>query len=95
MRVLIFLLTAGAALMALQPPAFADCTCRANGHIYNHGQVVCLKLPDGEQLARCDMELNNSAWKKVRDGCPMSALAPLPMSTPNDMRNASEVEKAG
>lgn len=95
MRGLIFLLTAGAALTVLQSPAFADCKCRANGHLYNHGQVVCLKLPDGEQLARCGMELNNSAWKKVRDGCPVSALAPLPMSTPNVGRDMGETRQSG
>lgn len=83
MRVVSLWFIVGAASLAAQAPAFADCKCRANGHIYNHGQIVCLKLPDGEQLARCDMELNNSAWKKVRDGCPVSAIdTSQPMSVP-------------
>ncbi|MFU0503749.1 hypothetical protein [Pseudaminobacter sp. NGMCC 1.201702] len=52
--------------------AVADCQCLANGRKYHHGEVACLKLPTGDQLARCDMVLNNSAWKKVSDGCPQA-----------------------
>ena len=52
--------------------AIADCQCLANGRKYHHGEIACLKLPTGDQLARCDMVLNNSAWKKVADGCPQA-----------------------
>lgn len=69
-------LIALAALAASHVPARADCECRANGRQFQQGQLVCLKLPDGAQLARCGMELNNSSWKKVQDGCP-SAAAPV------------------
>lgn len=62
-----------AALAASQVPAAADCQCRANGRQFQQGQLACLKLPDGTQLARCGMELNNSSWKKVQDGCPSAA----------------------
>ena len=74
------LLTA-ALLLAAPGSAWADCKCLANGRIYQHGDLVCLKLPQGDQLARCDMVLNNSAWKKVSDSCPeASAGAVLAMS---------------
>ncbi len=63
-------LLAAALLLGGQPVALADCECRANGRLYRHGELACLRLPTGDQLARCDMVLNNSAWKKVRDGCP-------------------------
>jgi hypothetical protein len=63
-------------LAALAPaPAAADCQCRANGTTYHHGEIACLKLPSGDQLARCDMVLNNSSWKKLSDGCPQASLA--------------------
>jgi hypothetical protein len=55
--------------------ALADCQCIANGKVYHHGELACLKLPSGNQLARCDMVLNNSAWKKVSDGCPQAELS--------------------
>jgi hypothetical protein len=66
-----------ATLAASQAPANADCQCVANGSTFEQGQLACLKLPDGAQLARCGKELNNSSWKKVRDGCP-SAKTPEP-----------------
>jgi hypothetical protein len=66
-----------AALAASQVPAKADCQCVANGRTFEQGQIACLKLPDGAQLARCGKELNNSSWKKVQDGCP-SAIVPEP-----------------
>lgn len=68
-------LIAFAALAASQVPAAADCQCRANGREFQQGQLACLKLPNGTQLARCGMELNNSSWKKVQDGCPSAATA--------------------
>jgi hypothetical protein len=66
-------LIALAALAASQVPAVAGCQCRANGREFQQGQLACLKLPGGTQLARCGMELNNSSWKKVQDGCPSAA----------------------
>ena len=53
-----------------QAPAAADCKCLANGRIFHHGEIACLSLPNGKQLAQCDMVLNNSSWKKLQDGCP-------------------------
>ncbi|GLS33322.1 hypothetical protein [Neomesorhizobium albiziae] len=73
-------LIALAVLVASQAPAYADCQCRANGREFEQGQLACLKLPDGMQLARCGMELNNSSWKKVQDGCPSASAAPIDQS---------------
>ena len=73
-------LIALSALVALQAPAKADCQCRANGREFEQGQLACLKLPDGMQLARCGMELNNSSWKKVQDGCPSASAASVDWS---------------
>ncbi len=67
-------LLSAALLLGGQAVALADCECRANGRLYRHGELACLRLPTGDQLARCDMVLNNSAWKKVRDGCPEASV---------------------
>jgi hypothetical protein len=61
------------ALADCPAPAMADCQCRANGRSFEQGQVACLKLPAGTQLARCGKELNNSSWTKLQDGCPSAA----------------------
>jgi hypothetical protein len=42
------------------------CTCRAHGKDYEQGQIACIR----GQLARCDMNLNNSSWKIISDVCP-------------------------
>ncbi len=62
---------------AASTPASADCTCRAPGFIAHHGQTVCLKTAQGPRLARCDMVLNNAAWKISSEPCPEAALSPL------------------
>ncbi|MER9267013.1 hypothetical protein NKJ40_12250 [Mesorhizobium sp. M0119] len=51
-------------------PARAECQCLANGHIFHHGEIACLQLPSGPELAQCDMVLNISSWKKFRMDAP-------------------------
>ena len=46
-----------------------DCTCRFEGRDMPEGSVVCIDLPSGTYLARCERVLNNTAWKRLRDGC--------------------------
>ena len=48
------------------------CTCRYEGRDMPHGTVICIDLASGSYLARCEKVLNNSAWKRVSDGCPGS-----------------------
>jgi hypothetical protein len=52
--------------------ALADCKCIANGRTFHHGEIACLRLPSGPQLAQCGMVLNNSSWIKLQDGCPVA-----------------------
>ncbi len=59
-----------AMLTASNGMAFAECLCRANGRTYEQGQIACLALTGEKQLARCEMVLNNSSWKKIQNGCP-------------------------
>jgi hypothetical protein len=49
--------------------------CRANGQWYLQGEIACIQPPCMEpRLSRCGMVLNNSAWQKIQDGCPISAV---------------------
>jgi hypothetical protein len=63
-----------AATFAAIAPAQADNSCVANGRYYRIGETACLKLPDGDQLALCSTVLNNTSWKKLRDGCPQDQI---------------------
>jgi hypothetical protein len=67
------------ALTALSLPASAgpECRCLYNGRAFEHGALVCIRLGSSERLARCDMELNNSSWTFLQNGCP-TAMTPLP-----------------
>jgi hypothetical protein len=48
--------------------------CRANGQWYLQGEIACIQPPCMEpRLSRCGMVLNNSAWQKIQDGCPITA----------------------
>jgi hypothetical protein len=74
---LAFAATALLIVLAAQPTR-ADCICIGPGRIYHHGELACLKMPSGPQLSRCGMVLNNSAWLKVQDGCPVASTDPAP-----------------
>jgi hypothetical protein len=48
--------------------------CRANGQWYSQGEIACIQPPCMEpRLSRCGMVLNNSAWEKIEDGCPIGS----------------------
>jgi hypothetical protein len=71
----------------LSTPAFAgppigsgNCQCKAQNKMYDQGQTVCLKMPQGMQLVQCIRDLNVTSWKKIQDGCP-NAMG-LPLSSP-------------
>ncbi|QPC87552.1 hypothetical protein GA830_12935 [Mesorhizobium sp. NBSH29] len=56
-------------LLAALPVAADDFDCRAKGVMLPQGALTCLRLPIGDQLARCDRVVNNPSWSKVQDGC--------------------------
>ena len=61
------------------PLAFAgqDCECVGNGKRVKEGSVVCLQIGSSQRyLARCERNLNNTSWKKITDGCPVSQMSP-------------------
>jgi hypothetical protein len=66
-------------VVSFVPAAFAgppigsgNCQCKAQNKMYNQGQTVCLKMPQGMQLVQCIRDLNVTSWKKIQDGCPNS-----------------------
>ena len=68
------LLCAAALLGVLSASATAgpNCTCRYKGENYQIGDVACIL----GQLKRCEMQLNNTSWKTLSDGCPQASLDP-------------------
>lgn len=63
-------------------PPDARCTCRnRDGSKLELGQTVCIRVGDVSYLARCEMDLNVTTWRKLRDGCPEARLsvATLPL----------------
>lgn len=66
--------TSGAILAATLATAIAapDCTCRYKGLDIEEGQIICADLPGGKVLMECGRVLNNTAWKTIQKGCPLS-----------------------
>jgi hypothetical protein len=57
-------------------PPDARCTCRnRDGSKLELGQTACIRVGDVAYLARCEMELNVTTWRKLRDGCPEARLS--------------------
>lgn len=56
--------------------AAADrCTCIANGQRIAEGETFCIRPNSGDPfLARCEIVLNNTSWRKLQDGCPTARL---------------------
>jgi len=68
-----------AAAYFLASSAFAgqDCECLGNGKRVKEGSVICLQIGSSQRyLARCERNLNNTSWKKITDGCPLSQMSP-------------------
>ncbi|MES1155263.1 MAG: hypothetical protein ABUL48_02420, partial [Pseudorhodoplanes sp.] len=69
-------LCAAALAAFLSAPAQAECTCRAQGRLFEQGQAVCLSTPNGLRIATCGMVLNNSAWEFSQTPCVSSQRLP-------------------
>ena len=89
-RTILWGMTATVALLlaaeaALAAPPDHGCTCRnRDGSKYELGQIACVRVGGNAYLARCEMNLNVTTWKKLRDGCPTAG-----MSTPLDLTRQS------
>ena len=58
--------------------AYPDCYCTNRGVRVEIGETACLRVGGREFTARCDMSLNNPAWREERDGCAPDGLSLAP-----------------
>ncbi|MCP5081522.1 MAG: hypothetical protein GY948_07475 [Alphaproteobacteria bacterium] len=47
-----------------------NCTCRFQGENFQIGEVACIL----GQLKQCEMQLNNTSWRTLSEGCPQAQL---------------------
>lgn len=66
------------------PTDAAPCTCRYKGNDYSVGDVICLKGPDGPQMAQCGYVLNNTSWNMTKAPCPTAS---------NTLQNQTKIPK--
>ena len=67
------------ATVAFPVAADPDCTCtNRDGGEFHVGQVTCLDVDGKRYLARCEMVLNVTSWKKVGNECPTAAAGSRP-----------------
>ena len=89
----IFCIGMAVVAIGLASPAIAgqDCECLGNGKRVKEGGVICLQIGSSQRyLARCERNLNNTSWKKISDGCPVSEMSPSPMSPWIAAKSATE-----
>jgi hypothetical protein len=60
-----------------QPP-LPPCTCRADGRVFQLGEMTCLRTPQGSRMARCVMVINNPSWDAGAAPCPSARLSVEP-----------------
>lgn len=63
----------GPALRGAERPPLTQpkipCQCRHKGGRAQLGEEVCLRRSGRSVWARCEMILNNTGWRELRDGC--------------------------
>lgn len=78
---------AAAAMFSSSGLAYAasdiPCTCRYKGQDKQIGDFVCAELPSGDVMMVCDRVLNNTAWKTVQQGCPVTQMRTPAMTMKN------------
>ncbi|MEO0543982.1 MAG: hypothetical protein AAFY99_09215 [Pseudomonadota bacterium] len=70
-------------LMAWNSAAYAqsshlklgDCTCRYQGADFIEGQTICAKISGKEVTMQCGRVLNNTSWKRLKEGCEVNNLS--------------------
>lgn len=89
-RLLTISLVAAAFAALSSISALADCTCRAQGRMFEQGQAVCLATPTGLRVATCGMVLNNSAWEFSQTPCVTSQRLPRRPAVPHDQHDKNK-----
>ena len=49
-----------------------NCRCRLYGEYFDIGSVMCIR----GSLARCEMNQNNTSWKRIGEICPQARNVP-------------------
>lgn len=71
-------LSAGVTIAA---PPDARCTCRKrDGTKAELGQTTCIRVGGDVYLARCEMALNVTTWRRLQDGCPEARMSAVVLS---------------
>lgn len=60
-----------------------NCKCRFNGTMYKLGEIACIR----GKLSKCELNLNNTSWKKIANECPQVELD-VPRQTPKTQMSA-------
>jgi hypothetical protein len=90
-RLLILSFTTAVLTAVASTFAAADCTCRAQGRMFEQGQAVCLATPTGLRVATCGMVLNNSAWEFSQTPCVTSQRLPQRPAVAHDQQSKDKV----
>jgi hypothetical protein len=77
-RLPLTMLVAAMGLTLSGPVDAHDCKCRAMGVMFEQGQMACIM----GKLAKCEMNENVPAWRKIADICPLAALPFSPHPQP-------------
>lgn len=67
-----------------------DCTCRYQGQDFQLGDMICLKSPNGPQLARCGFVQNNTSWNFTGAGCVYSSATPFYLAKPGQAEDGPQ-----
>ena len=71
-----FLIALSLCAVTTAAQAGENCTCRASNVEAREGQTVCVRTPNGNQMARCEKVLNNTSWRFLGTPCPISTIEP-------------------
>ena len=52
-----------------EPVPDIPCYCRMEGRTFDMGEIACLRVDGRNELARCDMVLNNPSWTLLKRPC--------------------------
>jgi hypothetical protein len=48
------------------------CPCRAMGKTYEMGALVCIQMPEGRKLVRCETVINMPSWTPIAEECDLT-----------------------
>ena len=83
------LLIATSILISATPViAGENCTCRYQEADVNEGQTICMRTPNGMQMATCARVLNNTSWKFLGLPCPSAELKQEQKASDIDLEKA-------